>query len=83
MEREVPIFDLTLEVPYEGSRTLDELLPRHIAAPRAKNVVAEFPNNPEDLRVIKMPPEKGYVSVVSLNFSLLSISFCFFPTPYS
>ena len=72
-ERNLPIFDLTPEAPYTGSRTSNVLLPHDIAARRAKSAVAEFPDNPDDLWEIKMRPETGYISVVSLSFNSLSI----------
>jgi len=59
-ERNLPIFDLTPEAPSAGSRTSYVLLPRDFAARRAKNAVAEFPDNPDDLWEIKMSPETGY-----------------------
>ena len=65
-ERNLPIFDLTPEAPYAGSRTSNVLLPHDVAARRAKSAVAEFPDNPDDLWEIKMRPEEGYLSVVSL-----------------
>ena len=80
MERKLPIFELTLEAPYEGSRTSNVLLPHNVAARRAKSAVAEFPDNLDDLWKIKMRPEKGYLSLVSLGFNSLSILCCFFPT---
>ena len=80
-ERNLPIFDLTPEAPYAGSRTSNVLLPHVVAAHRAKSAVAEFPDNPDDLWEIKMRPEAGYISVVSLSFNSLSISCYFFPTP--
>ena len=83
VERKLPIFDLTPEASYEGSRTSNVLLPHNVAARRAKSAVAEFPDNPDDLWEIKMRPEAGYVSVVSLSFSSLSILCYCFPTPYS
>ena len=83
MERKLPIFELTLEAPYEGSRTSNVLLPHNVAAQRAKSAVAEFPDNPDDLWKIKMCPDKGYLSQVSLGFNSLSILCCFFPTPCS
>ena len=83
MERKMPIFDLTLEASYEGSRTSNVLLPHNVAARRAKSVVAEFPNNPDDLWEIKMRPEAEYISVVCLRFNSLSILCCFLPTPCS
>ena len=82
-ERSLPIFELTSEAPSAGSRTLFVLLPRDVAAMRARNAVAEFPDNPEDLWKIKMRPEAGYLSVVSLSFNSLSILHCFLPTSCS
>ena len=79
----MPIFDLTPEAPYTGSRTSNVLLPHDVAARRAKSAVEEFPVNPDDLWEIKMRPETGYLSVVSLSFNSLSISCCFFPAPCS
>ena len=72
-ERSLPIFDLTPEVWASGSRTSTVLLPRGIAARRARNAVAEFPDDANDLWEIKMRPEPGYISVVSLDFNSLSI----------
>ena len=80
-ERSLPIFGLTLGVPDSGSRTSMVLLPRGIAARRARNAVAEFPDDANDLWEIKMRPEPGYLSVVSLDFILLSICVIPFPTP--
>ena len=82
-ERNLPIFNLTPEAPYAGSRTSNVLLPHIVAARRAKSAVAEFPDNPDDLWEIKMRPEAGYISVVSLSFNSLSILCCFLPTPCS
>ena len=48
-ERSLPIFDLTPEGCASGSMMSLVLLPRDVAARRARNAVAEFPNNPEDL----------------------------------
>ena len=73
MERSLPIFSLTPGVPASGSRTSMVLLPRGIAARRARNAVAEFPNEAADLWEIKMCPETGFLSLVSLDFDPLSI----------
>ena len=59
VERRLPIFELTPEAPAESSRTSDVPLPRTLAARRVKNAVAEFPDNPDDLWKIKMPPRRG------------------------
>ena len=83
MERNLPIFDLTPEAPYAGSRTSNVLLPRDVTARRTKSVVADFPDNPEDLWKIKMHPEAGYLSVVRLSFNSLSILRCFLPSSCS
>jgi len=79
-ERSLPIFSLTPGVPASSSRTSTVLLPRGIAARRARNAVAEFPDDANDLWEIKMRPEPGYISVVSLNFNPLSI--CAIPFPF-
>ena len=80
-ERSLPIFDLTPEAPGSGSRTSLVLFPRDVAARRAKNAVAEFPDNPNDLWEIKMRPETGYLSVVSSSFNSLPICASPLPTP--
>ena len=82
-ERNMPIFDLTPEAPYAGSRTSNVLLPHIVAARRVKSAVAEFPDNTDDLWEIKMRPEAEYISVVCLSFNSLSILCCFLPTPCS
>ena len=68
MERRLPIFELTPEAAAEGSRMSSVLLPLDAAAQSAKSAVAQFPSDPEDLWRIKMRPEKGYISLVSLAF---------------
>ena len=80
-ERNLPIFDLTPEALSAGSRTSYVLLPHDIATRRAKNAVAEFPDNPNDLWEIKMRPESGYLSVVSSSFNSLPIRATPLPTP--
>ena len=78
-ERSLPIFDLTPEALASGSRTSPVLFPHDVAARRARNAVAEFPDDPEDLWKIKMRPEAGYLSVVSSSFNSLPI--CASPLP--
>jgi hypothetical protein len=80
-ERSLPIFDLTPEASSAGSRMSYVLLPHDFATRRAKNAVAEFPNNPNDLWEIKMCPEMGYLSVVSSSFNSLPICASPLPTP--
>ena len=48
-ERSLLIFSLTPGVPASGSRTSMVLLPRGIAVQRARNAVAEFPDDTNDL----------------------------------
>ena len=79
-ERSLPIFGLTPGVSASGSRTSMVLLPRGIAARRARNAVAEFLDDANNLWEIKMHPELGYLSVVSLDFNPLSICGIPFPT---
>ena len=83
VERSLPIFELTSEALAEGSRTSDVLLPQDVAARRARSAVAEFPSNSEDLWKIKMRPEEGYLSVVSLVFSRCQFWAVSFPTSCS
>ena len=66
MERRLAIFELTPEAAAEGSRMLSVLLSLDAADQRAKSVVAHFPSDPEDLWRIKLCPEDGYISLVSL-----------------
>ena len=80
-ERSLPIFDLTPEAPSAGLRTSYVLLPHDIVARRAKNAVADFPDNPNDLWDIKMRPEMGYLSMVSSSFNSLPICATPLPTP--
>ena len=80
-ERSLLIFDLTPEASSAGSRTSYVLLPHDVAARRAKNTVAEFPDNPNDLWEIKMRPELGYLSMVSSSFNSLPICATHLPTP--
>ena len=52
-ERSLPIFELTSEALSSGSRMSYVLLPHDVAAWRAKNAMAEFPDNPKDLWKIR------------------------------
>ena len=80
-ERSLPVFDLTPEARASGLRMLLVLLPHDVAAWRARNAVAEFPDNPDDLWKIKMRLEAGYLSVVSSSFNSLPIRAPPLPTP--
>ena len=62
----------------ERNMPIFDLTPK---ARRAKNAVAEFPDNPNDLWEIKMRPKMGYLSVVSSSFNSLSICATPLPTP--
>ena len=62
-----------------GVEDVDGTVPRGIAARRARNVVAEFSNDTNDLWEIKMRPEPGFLSLVSLDFDLLLIRVIPFP----
>ena len=81
MERKLPIFALTPVAAAEGSRMSSELLSRDAAAQRARSAMARFPSNPEDLCRIKMRPEKGYITLVSLVFN--RCQFCTISSPTS
>src|SRR6185437_16396634 len=60
-ERSLPIFSLTPGGPASGSRTSTVLLPRGIATRRARNGVAEYPDDANDLWELKMCPEPGFL----------------------
>ena len=81
MERRLAIFELTPEATAEGSRMSSMLLSLDATAQRAKSAVAHFPSDPEDLWKIKMRPEKGYISLVSLAFDCCQ--FCIVSSPTS
>ena len=66
MERKLPIFELTSKAVAVGSRMSSVLLPLDAAAQRARSAVARFSSDPADLWRIKMRPEEGYISLVSL-----------------
>jgi hypothetical protein len=68
MERRFAIFELTPEAAAKGSRMSSVLLSLDATVQRAKRAVAYFPSDPEDLWKIKMRPEKGFISLVSLAF---------------
>jgi hypothetical protein len=64
MERKLPLFKLTPEAPFEGSRMMAELLSLEFAAQRAGCTVAPPPTGLGDLWGIKMRPEAGYIQLV-------------------
>ena len=63
-ERSLPIFSLTPGAPASVSRTSTVLLPRGIATRRARNTVAEFPDDANDLWEIKMRPDPLSIRVI-------------------
>jgi len=81
VERRLPIFELTPEAAAEGSRTLNDLFSHDATARRVRSAVANFPSNPEDLWKIKMRPEMGYITLVSLVSDCCQ--FCAVPSPAS
>ena len=58
-EMSLPIFDLIPEAPASGLRTSLVLLPRDVAARRARNVVAEFPDDPRIFGRSRCAPRRG------------------------
>jgi hypothetical protein len=59
--------DALAHLAKKGLTAVVELLPRNTSARRARYAVVEFPNDPEDLWMIKMRPEPGYISLLSLD----------------
>ena len=68
MERRLAIYQLTPKAVPEGSRMSRRLLSHDAAAQRAKSAVVNFPSDSGELWKIKMRPEEGYISLVSLAF---------------
>jgi len=76
-QRRVPMFEMTRGVPWAGTRMLAEpISASDITARVEKTTHPDMKNS----RVVPMRPEKGYISLVSMDFlCLLLISFLPFP----
>jgi len=57
MERKLPLFQMTGDAPYEGTRMVEEFLPDGVSAQRAGHLA--------DYWRVSMRPEAGYIQVVS------------------
>ena len=66
MERKLPLFQMTENAPFEGTRMMEEFLSDDVSAQRAARAVSQPPNNLGDFWRVAMRPDEGYINVVSL-----------------
>jgi len=65
MERKLPLFRMTGDAPYEGTRMVEEFLSDGVSAQRAGRAVSQPPSDLADYWRVSMRPEAGYIQVVS------------------
>jgi len=66
MERKLPLFQMTKDAPFEGTRMMEELLTDDVSAQRAAWAVSQPSNNLADYWRVSMRPNAGYINVVNL-----------------
>ena len=66
MERKLPLFQMTRDAPFEGTRMMEESLSDDVSAQRAARAVSQPPNNHADYWRVSMRPDAGYINVVNL-----------------
>jgi hypothetical protein len=66
MERKLPLFQMTGDAPFEGTRMMEEFLFDDVSAQRAARVVSQPLNNLADYWGVSMRPDAGYINVVNL-----------------
>jgi len=65
MERKLPLFQMTGDAPFEGTRMVEEFLSDGVSAQRAGRAVSQPPSNLADYWRVSMHPDAGYIQVVS------------------
>ena len=65
MERKLPLFGMTEDAPFEGTRMATELLSQEVSSQRAIRAVSHPAGDHGDLWRLPMHPDKGYIQVVS------------------
>ena len=65
MEREVPLFGMTEDAPFEGTRMATELHSQEVALQRAIRAVSHPAGGHGDLWRLPMRPDKWYIQLVS------------------
>ena len=65
MERKLPLFQMTGDAPYEGTRMVEEFLSDSVSAQQAGRAVSQPPSDLVDYWRVSMRPEAGYIQVVS------------------
>ena len=66
MERKLPLFQMTVDAPFEGTKMMEEFLSDDVSAQRAARVVSQPPCNTVDYWRVSMRPDAGYINVVNL-----------------
>ena len=64
MERKLPLFQMTRDAPFEGTRMV-EFMSDGVSAQRAGRAVSQPPSDLADFWRVSMRPEAGYIQVVS------------------
>ena len=65
MERKLPLFRITGDAPYEGTRMVEEFLSDSVSTQRAGRAVSQPPSDLADYWRVSMRPKEGYIRVVS------------------
>ena len=65
MERKLPLFQMTGDALYEGTRMVEEFLSDGVSAQRVGRAVSQPPSDLADYWRVSMRPEAGYIQVVS------------------
>ena len=65
MERKLPLFGMTKDALFEGTRMAAEELSQEVASQRAIRAVSHPASGHGDLWRLPMHPDEGYIQVVS------------------
>ena len=65
MERKLPLFQMTGDAPYDGTRMVEEFLSDSVSAQQAGRAVSQPPSDLADYWRVSMRPEAVYIQVVS------------------
>ena len=64
-ERKLPLFYMTGDAPYKGTRMVEEFLSDSVSTQRAGQAVSQPPSDLADYWRVSMRPDAGYIQVVS------------------
>jgi len=65
MERKLPLFQMTGDTPFKGTRMVEEFLSDGVSAQRVGRAVSQPPSNLADYWRVSMRPNEGYIQVVN------------------